>query len=66
MAVDDIETYCESGTWKTRWRAVAAAHIDQLLVHGDLDGLGGPGEFRCIDELRALDSWGDRGRRRAL
>ena len=24
------------------------------------------GKFRCIDELRALDSWGDRGRGRAL
>lgn len=21
MAVDDIETYCENGIWKTRWRA---------------------------------------------
>jgi hypothetical protein len=24
---------------------VAAAHVDQLLVHGDLDGLGGPREI---------------------
>jgi hypothetical protein len=20
MAIDDIETYCENGIWKTRWR----------------------------------------------
>jgi len=38
----------------SRWRApkgtdaawsAAAAHVDQLLVHGDLDGLGGPREI---------------------
>jgi hypothetical protein len=31
MAVDDVETYCENGIWKTRWRR----SIKPFAVGGD-------------------------------